>query len=593
MPFYYDSIKQSTLYVLIISFLLSSCSLPYLIKYAEKKQEVRVQPMPLAASGDEVTFEIAVSVPQRLVNKNYPYKLDVYFEYGENKRENIGTLNFQFGEFLYENKKPTISKTLAFPYDPAKKEGRLMVQGRVLNAKTNEAQFGKTTQIASGISTTPLSVVKNNQVLYIPNAYHPDKDTAEVLEFFFEENQYRLRDYIGSNLRILDQYVLDNVEEQQLKVFGSQSPEEADADLAARRAAELQAYYLGKVEMLDYVGKEVSLTIQHEEDYAEQLADKVKQSALPKKQVAEVLAILQKGGTMAAQTEALKQTEAYSYLQKYIYPSLRSARVEINYKRSRKPDYQLYLLAKKIADGTVDPTQLSADELLYAATLTPLLKEKRKLYEASVKLTDKWPAYFNLGVVYLQMALKEYRVSVKHKLLDQAIQHLSYAGYRNPTASVHYSLASACHVRGNKPKALEAYNYAIRMGGPDTLLTRIFADKAALEIEMGLYDEAIASLRYAGDSYQTQMNMGLSYLLKDNYEGAEGYYKQALEHKPYDALAHYFLAVVGARSKNEQMLTTNLRQAVRSKQSLIKEAVEDLEFREYHGTRLFQDALLR
>ncbi|WP_187263682.1 tetratricopeptide repeat protein [Pontibacter beigongshangensis] len=592
MPLIRVSLNQLTPFIFIISCFISSCTLPRILRHADKKQEITIQPEPLAASGDEVTFELKARVPQRLVNKKYPYKVDVYYAYGENKRENIATLNFQFGEFLYENKKPTITKTLAFAYTPAKRNGHLMVQGRAMDAKTEQVVYAEPKRLASGILTTPLSVVKDNQVLYIPSAYNPDDHTKEHLEFFFEKDEHQLRNYVGSNLQSLDQYIMDNVEAQQISVSGSQSPDEAGQGLAARRAAELKQYYQQKVEMLDYSGKKVTITTDDAADLQEQLATKVKQSALPKKQVAEILAVIGKRGSLTAMATSLQHTQAYPYLQRYIYPSLRTARAEINYKRSRKPDYRLYLLAQKIADQKAAPDQLTADELLYAATLTPLLSERKKLFEASVKLTDKWPAYFNLGVVYLQMADKEYRPAVQHRLLDSAIHHLSYAGYRNPTAAVHYGLGSARHVRGDKPKALESYNYAIRMGGDSTLLTRIFADKAALEIEMGLYDEAIASLRYAGDSYQTQMNLGLSYLLKENHEGAERFYQLALQHKPNDARAHYFLAVVAARSKQEQMLAEHLRRAIRSNQALIKEAVEDLEFRDYHRTRFFQEALL-
>ncbi|TXK44888.1 hypothetical protein FVR03_13105 [Pontibacter qinzhouensis] len=566
--------------------------MPRLIRQAEKKQEITVSPLPLAASGDEVVFEVKASVPEKLVNKQYPYKIDLFYEYGENKRENVGTLNFQFGEFLYENKRPTIIKSFSLPYTPAKKTGKLLAQGRVTDAKTKGVQYTKTTTLTTGILTTPLSVVKNNEVLYIPNTYNPAENTKELLDFYFDNDLHELRDYVGSNLQTLDQYILDNVDAQEITVYGSQSPEEKDPELSATRATALKDYYQDKVEMLDYSGKEVTITTQPDNDFRQRLKTKVEHSALGKKQKAEVLAILASDNSIYTMAEDLQQTEAYNYLQKYIYPTLRSAHVEINYQRNQKPDYELYLLAQKIADQTADPAQLSAEELLYAATLTPLLTERRKLYEASVKLTDKWPAYFNLGVVYLEMADKEFRPDIKNKLLDQATQHLSYAGYRQPTAAVHYSLGSAYHVRGNKPKALESYNYAIRMGGDSDLLTRVFADKAALEIEMGLYDDAIASLKYAGDSYQTQMNLGLSYLLKENYEGAESFYLQALQHKPYDGRAHYFMAVKAARTKNDQLLSTHLRQAVRSDRNLLKEAVEDPEFRVYHGTRLFQEALL-
>ena len=45
------------------------------------------------------------------------------------------------------------------------------------------------------------------------------------------------------------------------------------------------------------------------------------------------------------------------------------------------------------------------------------------------------------------------------------------------------------------------------------------------------------------------------------------------------------MAILGARTNNENMLVTNLRQAVRLDSSLAKRAVKDLEFANYNLSR--------
>jgi tetratricopeptide (TPR) repeat protein len=190
------------------------------------------------------------------------------------------------------------------------------------------------------------------------------------------------------------------------------------------------------------------------------------------------------------------------------------------------------------------------------------------------------------------MARKEYRQPAKQALLAKAIHNLSFAGFRNPAPNVYYSLASAYHLRGDMLEALQYYEYAIRLGGDEKVLQRVFADKAALEIEIGQYDDAVASLRYAGDTYHTNMNLGLSYLLKENYEGAERFYGRALELKPKDALAYYCLALIGARTQNEQMLEQNLRSAVQADKAFVQRAIEDTEFAAYRDRPAYKDALL-
>ncbi|WP_164891130.1 tetratricopeptide repeat protein [Botryobacter ruber] len=557
-----------------------------------KKQKVLVTPNPLTTSGDQVEFELKATVPARLIQEKYAYKLDIYYEYGDQQREDIVTYNFRFGEFIYERGKPTMTRQLAFPYSPKKNNGRLMAQGRIINAKTKEIKHTAPLQVATGIVTTPQAVVRNNTITFIPDNYDAEAKPA-LLEFFFEQDKAELRNYVGSNLDILNQYILDNADAQHVKVYATQSPDEKDKTLAEDRAKAIEEYYRERLAMLDYTGKKVNIRTRFTRDIRDVLTQKVQRSALPKEQVDELLSIINQETDPDKLDKALQKAEAYNYLQLYIYPSMRAATVEINYQLNRRSDYEIYLLAKRIAQQKVKADELTEDELHYAATLTPLLAEKRELYEAAVKSTNKWPAYYNLGTVYIEMAQKEYRPAVKLALLKKAIHNLTFAGYRNPSSSVFYSLASAYHLSNQKQEALENYKYAIKLGGKEEVLNKIFADKAALEIEMGLYNEAIESLRYAGDNYQTNMNMGLIYMLKENYEGAARYYNRALTHKPEDAHANYSMAVVGARSNNEQMLTEHLRKAVKSDPELIRKAVEDIEFRAWHRKPSFEEALLR
>ncbi|WP_347156636.1 tetratricopeptide repeat protein [Pontibacter chitinilyticus] len=587
---------QRLFYPLILALVMSGtgCTLTRMVHLAEKEQEITVSPNPLVANGKEVAFEIKAQVPQKLIRDKQRYKLDVYYEYGpELQRENIGFLNFEFGNFTYEHGKPTIISQFSFPYAAPKNKGRLMVQGIAIDKEDDDVKYTKPKQVAIGLVTTPLLLVRSNDFDFTPTTYEEEANKPATLTFYFEKGEAKLRSYLGSNLQVLDQYVLDNVTQQNIHITASQSPDEAGTQLAQQRAKALETYYCNKVQTLDYSGKKVKINTAVQHDYTAALLDKLKASALPKAEVQAVMEILSSDKSLAEQAKALEQTAAYDYLQQYVYPSLRTATVQINYNRTRKADYEIYLLAKKIAEEKADADVLTEEELQYAATLTPLLAEKRKLYEAAIKTTDKWPAYYNLGVVYNEMARKDYRPAAKQALLARAIHNLSYAGFRNPTAKVYYSLASAYHERGDRLEALQYYDYAIKLGGDKDILQHIFADKAALEIEVGQYDDAIESLRYAGDSYQTNMNLGLSYLLKENYEGAEQFYDRALELKPQEALAHYSLALIGARTHNEPMLEQHLRQAVQADSSFTQRAINDLEFEAYHDSPAYKATLIR
>lgn len=573
----------------------TGCTLQRMAKQAQK-QEIEVNPNPLVANGEEVVFEMKASLPENMLRKNqdYRYKIDVVYEAAGQQREHLGALNFDIGNYLYENKRPTITQEFSFPYAPQKNKGKLLVQGTVIDKrKRDRVAYTSEQQVATGLNTTALLMVRNNAYTYVPDKYKEYAEGPGTLLFYFDENQFAAKNYLGENLPVLDQYAMDTVKRQTVKVIGSQAPNERGADLAQKRAKALADYYRTKAALLDYSGKKVDISTEVESTDWTTLLERVNKSALPKAQKQEVTAILQGTGTEKQKADALQKTAAFDYISRYIYPTMRFARVEVDYNRARKSDYELYLLARRIADDSISAHALTAEELQYAATLTPLLAERRKLYEAAVKTTDKWPAYYNLGVVYTEMARKEYRPKAKEALLDKAIHNLNFAGFRHPTADVNYALASAYHLRGERDKALQIYDYALKLDAEQALLHRIFTDKAALEMEMGRYDEAIRSLTYSGDDYQTNMNLGLSYLLKENYEGARQYYEKALELKDEDPLAHYSLAVVGARMQNEGMVRIHLRRAVQRDRSYMERAFDDPEFSAYHGKQSFREGMVR
>ncbi|WP_181163613.1 tetratricopeptide repeat protein [Pontibacter mangrovi] len=589
--------KKSNTYIFLITIGLgigsSGCTLQRMVKTAEKHQQVTVLPSPLVTNGERVEFELKAQVPEKLIRDKEVYKMDVYYTYGNEQRENIATYNFSIGEFVYEDQKPTILKQLSFPYAPEKAKGRLMVQGRAMDKKDNDIAYTDPEQVAVGLNTTGLLLVRNNAFTFADDQYAASTDSIGRVVFFFEANQSKLNDLSDEKLKTLDQYVLDNVAAQDIRIIGMRAPGEKGNELARKRAETLENYYRQKMKTLDYSGKKVNIVITAEDNTIKLLQQKVEKSALPQAQKQEVLALLQGPLSEREKLEALQNTAGYAYLQKYVLPSLQAAEVQFNYNRSRRPDYELYVMAQRIANDQLDADALTEDELQHAATLTPILAEKRKLYEAAVKTTDKWPAYYNLGVVYKEMASKDFRPAAKKALLQKAIHNLTYASYRHPTAEMNYSIASAYHQLGENDKALEFYEYALSLGGEEALLQQIFADKAALEIETGRYDDAIASLRYAGDSYQTNMNLGLSYLLKENYEGAEEFYLKALELKPDDALAYYSLAIIGARTQKEEMLKQGLRRAVNADRNFMQKAINDIEFEAYRDKPAYKEALIQ
>lgn len=585
-----------TLSTLICSILLSGCTLTRLIKLSNK-QTVSVIPHQLEVSGDNVLFEVKAQIPRKIIHKKAVYGLELSYRYGEAQEEPIGRLAFIPGEFVYENNLPTITRQFSFPYSPEKNPGVLLMQGVATDQKRHEKRTKKT-ELAKGLITTSKLVARNNEVSYELDNYAPEQESHNTLTFYFDKGQAALRDYLGTNVTVLNDFIQANYKTEAVNIIAGTSPEKEELQkprLATQRAQALQKFYKHKLEVSDYTNNTQAITFSTHPQRAgwDSLIKKVQASALPKDEIEKILGIVNGEGSFLQKEERLQELESYEYLELYVYPVLRFAEVKIAYTPVQKKNYEIYLLSKQIVEKAADKSVLSEQELRYAATLTPLLAEKQKIYEAAIRTTDHWQAYHNLGVVYLLRAKQEYRPQLKSELLKKSAQNLIYASHRNPAARTFYHAASAHHLRGSALEALQAYDYAIKLGGDKNLLQKVFGDKAALEIEIGQIDDALTSLRYAGTSYQNFINKGLCYLLKENYDESPKFYQEALKLKPDDALAYYSLAIIAARQKDENLMAAYLQKAVQAEKSYVQRAIDDLEFRPYRKKDYFQAALKR
>ena len=154
-----------------------------------------------------------------------------------------------------------------------------------------------------------------------------------------------------------------------------------------------------------------------------------------------------------------------------------------------------------------------------------------------------------------------------------------------------YHAATAYHRAGDNLEALQNYDYAIRQGGDRALLRKIFADRAALELQAGQPEEAARSLRYAGPSYQNSMNQALLYLRQNALPEATAQYQQAQAQRPTSGASLYGQAVVAARHKDEAGAGRLLAQAVKLDRSFAQQAVEVLEFMDIAQSKPFREAL--
>ena len=589
---------------LLLTAALPACSpLSKVLKQAQTGQQITVQPTVLESNGENVLFEVTAKVPANHLRKGAAYNLGLSYRYQNGLREDtVGRLTFVSGEYTYDEQQKNllvVRRQFSFPYSAQKSPGELVALPDAREVRPGGKRVkGKELVLARGIVTTSRLVVRQDTaVALLPESVDNNMSGTRVLPFFFDAGQSEVRNFLGTNVAALEDFIEANQRTDKVMIAAGHSPDSLDRHdprLADKRVRALMNYYKKRVDTDSYLNKVSQIDFETEAYHRrwDLFLNKVQESALKPAQVDSVLLLINDTpGTYAQKEERLHALSFYDYLEQYIYPVMRFGTVAVRYTAPKRYDSEIYLLSKKIVEKQTEADALTPEELRYSASLTPLLAEKQRIYETSVATTGAWQAYHNLAVVLQLRSEKEVNPKVARAYQRRAAVNFTLAAHRNPTAELFYRVASAYHRAGDKLEALQNYDYAIKLGGSPAILSKIFADKAALEIEIGQLDDALRSLSYSTRTYQNIMNRALIYVLKGNYQGAADIYQQAIALRPNDPLLYYCLAVVAARQQNESAAAMHLRHAVSLDRSYANRAVEDLEFRDFAKGKPFLEAL--
>ena len=240
----------------------------------------------------------------------------------------------------------------------------------------------------------------------------------------------------------------------------------------------------------------------------------------------------------------------YSTLAEEILPQLRRSRLTLNYEIIGKSDEEISNLAQN------DPSQLSLEELLYAATLTDDPAQKEAIYKKTVaQYPDDYRAYNNIGKLAYQAGD-----------LDKAESFLKQAQQRKDAPETNMNLGLIALKKGDMAAAETYLGKAAGAEGLNEAMGNLY-------IAQGKYDQAVSSF---GDLKTN--SAALAQILAKDYNKA----RVTLDGvKTQDAYTSYLKAVLGARTNNPSAVTTNLKKAVAADASLAKKAASDLEFAKY------------
>ena len=239
-------------------------------------------------------------------------------------------------------------------------------------------------------------------------------------------------------------------------------------------------------------------------------------------------------------------SEGFRELADGILPELRRSRLIINYQTIGRSDQQIK------QQYAADPTKLSLEELLYAASLTNDVNAKKAIYKKTTELYDRdYRAYNNLAA----LALNEGDEHTANSYLSQALQ----ANRKAPEAYANKAYINLTH--GEIAEAEHNLADATEANGFNEIIGN-------LHIARGNYANATDEL------FNDNNSAALAQLLNKNYVAAEQTLKAI---KQPNGLTYYLFAVLNARQGKNDTAAKYLKEALQKDSSLAEYAKNDLE----------------
>lgn len=537
---------------------LGSCSK----KLNEFKSEYFVtNPTPLEVVGQNVPATIVANIPAKYFVKNAKVtvtpvlqwaadgeaKSAPYIVQGEEVRDNGYVVSYENGG--------SVAIPFNVAYQPAMMQSDLYLDFDVdQNGKTYALPRVKvgygviaTASLASVQTVTP-AVAKDNFQKVINEKYSAD--------IHFLINQANVRsseteksEYIDLNKRMAEAAADPRQEIESVKINSYASPEgklDFNTELAEKREKSTTQYVENQLKK-DKITEFGELTSSFTPEDWEGFKELVEKSNIQDKAL--ILDVLSMHNDPEQREQEIRNlSTVFDELADQILPQLRYSRVQASINVIGKSDEELVNLFN------TDAKALTVDEILYIATLTDDNAKKMEVYNKACEIYPEDYRCFN------NLALTQY-VDGDY---DAARANFAHAARLNPNSKeVEMNQGLIDMLDGKYSAANEKFGAAA--GVPEA--------SDAIGVYYLSQGDVNAAVRAFGDTKSN--NAALAQILAKDYSKAKN--TLAAISNP-DATTYYLTAVLGARTNNENMVITNLRQAIRLDEDMKERAQKDMEF---------------
>ena len=542
---------------------LASCS-----KSLPKPEEITVNPSPLEKRGSKVDAEITGTFPQKKFAKNGVLVVTPVLKFGG--KELLGEPQTYVGEKSKENGKTVnyakggkYSQSCSFDYEPAMRKCELYLRFDA-HIKKKEIKIPDL-KIADGmVATSELATAGDNKPVLTPDKFQRviQETTEADIKFLIQQANVRPNETKSEAINNLKEAIKatkddDRKEINKLEISGYASPDGAQSlnENLAKNRQNNAANFLKQDLKKNKMSVEIASNITAEDWDGFQKA--MEQSNMQDKElVLRVLSMYSDPEEREAQIKNL--SSVYGNIAEEILPALRRSRLVLTTDLIGKSDEEIKQLTKE------DPSQLSVEELLYAATLFSDKQDKIDAYKKAADQYNDYRAWNNMGRLYFG----DGNIAEARRCFGKALE------IEPNNADINYNAGLAAMADNDLAKAEEYLGKAAgTKGNLKGAMGTLYTMKGDYKAVKNAYGETASN------------NAAVQQILNEDYAGA----RQTLDNvKEPNATTSYLKAIVAARTNDKDGVYSNLKDAIAKDASFKSRAKEDIEFAKFAEEADFQ-----
>ncbi len=548
---------------------IASCSTILLTGCSKKLNQFSadyftVNPNPLEVVGDRVPATVTANIPAKFFVKNAEVTVTPYLVFdgqevasqsysfqGEKVRGNAPVISYENGQ--------TVTIPVMYNYQPEMIQSQLALAFEVRQGSKQYAL--PRVIVANGvIATAAFADAGTVNPAIAPDNFQRiinEKYAADILFLINRANirndQLKTSEMIDLNNEIANANAANNRQIKELNISSYASPDGTwafNSKLAQDRENTTKKYLNDKLKK-DNITEFGELTANFTPEDWEGFQQLVAKSNIQDKDL--ILSILSMYKDPEQREKEIRNlSSVFDQLAETILPQLRFSRITASIDVIGKSDQEIMELFQ------TNPSALSVDEILYAATLTNNNAQKIKIYETAARqYPNDYRTFNDLGVA--QFIAGDY---------NAAQANFAQAARIAPSeAQPQLNLGLAALVKKDYRDAKQKFGNASNLNEVNDALGTLYL----------MQGDVNAANQAFGNSKSN--NAALAQILSKNYSQAKN--TLAGVANP-DATTYYLTAVLGARTNNEAMVKDNLKKAVKLNPSLSAKAAKDLEFANFN-----------